>query len=312
MTTRLALIATLLLLAACVSTPDRRPRDLIEAEQQLGQGTRAFRNDDYRSAAALFRRALDYYRSVDDAEGQARALINLAETALAVDDRHAAHQHLAALTRLSPRLPQTGLAPRIGLLEARLALREGRADEATRLLDGLLARLPEDRRRPEDPLYQALLLRRAEAALAGPTPADAEPRLQPLLPLADRGRLAPEMQARLLRLQAELLLLEDRPDAACAQLEQALAVARQSRRRPAIAAALEALAAQSRHQGRLREAAELLERALPVRSRLLDQAALRRDLESLLALYRELGDGEAERRIQATLARLPAQGPARP
>ncbi|RMG54622.1 MAG: tetratricopeptide repeat protein [Gammaproteobacteria bacterium] len=307
--TRSPLIIALLcaLLAGCVSSPDSRPRGLIEAEQQLGQGARAFRDDDYRSAAALFRRALDYYRSIDDAHGQALALINLAETALAVDDRTAVRQHLAALAQLQPRLGESQLERRIGLLRARLLLREGHPAEAARLLDRLLADTEPIASKP-GLLHLALLARRTEAALAENDLTTAQTLLQQLAPALERDATPSGLRARILRLQAALHARQGDPAGAEILLQQALTLAHRSRNRPAIAATLEELADLALKRKQPARAAELLERALPVRSRLLDQAALRRDLERLDRLYAQLGDETARRRIRAALAQLPASG----
>ena len=138
----IALTGVMLLsvLTGCVRPPDQRPEVVIRGERQLQLGVRAYNNNDYRTAATLFTKAIELYQSIDDREGIIRGYINLMETALAVGNFQSAEQHLQALYTINNEPEFSAYRKRVEMLKVKLDFAQGDYQEA---LASLLPLIPE-------------------------------------------------------------------------------------------------------------------------------------------------------------------------
>jgi tetratricopeptide (TPR) repeat protein len=285
--------ATAILLAACVSQPDRRPEVQIQGEQQLKRGTHAYVNNDYHTAAAMFRESLALYQGIDDLDGIAQSRINLVETALAVGNYRSAAEQLDALDRLTEQAGGTAYRERARLLRATLAFREGRLAEAERLLAPLLPAFDDNDRTLGRPSEAGLNALASQARIASESSmAQAAPWLRRLANTLkmEMFKERPSIEALLQRLLARQAVEAGRPGVAVAHLEQALAAVKRAGDRRGIANTLQALARLHMHEERWQTAAELLQRALDVRSAMLDRAGIAAVLHDLILVEERLGN----------------------
>lgn len=298
---RFAPFLLLLLLAGCASPPPERPPVLVDSERYLHQGVAAFHNDEYRLAADLFQRALHLYQGIDHRRGELLCRLNLAETALAVDNHAAAEGQLAAAAGLVQADP--ALRPRLALLRARLALRRGMHAEAGQWLEGLLPGFDGERVTTAlDSTTLAVLAVRTRLAFdRGDEDAGLWSRR---FSLAVGEGERPLYRARALRFEAALA-----PSGQAAEkLDQALALYKAVPYRPGIAATLEAQAALHMSAERWLEAEDALRRALAVRSVLLNRADTADVLRRLMRVNTALGRSEQVAALERWVGLVESRG----
>ncbi len=307
---RLWLIVLCTAVIGCVGQPDRRPEVQIQGELQLQRGTRAYINNDYRTAAAMFRRSLELYQSIDDLEGIAHSRINLIETALAVGNYEAASRQLSELSRL---VAQGGLVQyreRLQLLRASLAFQQRRYEEALALLEPLLPEFDDDGRVIGTPSEEALSAMASRARIASEY-SQTEARLwMARLSNALKSEIfkeRPAIEALLERLKARMAVEDGRLDTATEHLARALDAYKLAADRRGIAATLQAQARLRMQQEKWDDAEGLLRRALSVRSWMLDRAGTVAVLGDLVTVNERLGNTEAATELRDWHQRLSAE-----
>ncbi len=134
----LALCAALL--AACGSAPPPVPPTVTNTRNFMAEGMADYGDNRYADARSFFGRAYMQYRSVDDLQGQADALTDLADSALLQGDVPAARQNLDdAHALVEAHASLAALKPRLALMDAYADLQSGDPATAASLLDGVLA-----------------------------------------------------------------------------------------------------------------------------------------------------------------------------
>lgn len=240
----------------------------------MRDGVRAYRLDDYRTAEQRFLEALAHFRSIDHATGETDALINLADTALARSETDHARLYLREARSLDG-----GSRPRLDLIAARIALTEGNHRRVRALTDNLLAGRG-------DNIRHAALVVRAKSAMASPDE-PAEPWLTRLEAVANDGE-RPLLQASWLRLYARTVTSREAQHAA---LERALAIYREARYRPGIAAARAALGDLAADSGDRPAAWRHYRRALLIRLWLADRHRASDLIERMLVIAADVNKG---------------------
>ncbi|MFI5268643.1 MAG: hypothetical protein ACHQ7M_14815 [Chloroflexota bacterium] len=238
----------------------------------------AYNDNRYAEARNFFGRAYMQYRSVDDLQHQADALVDLADSALLQGDVTAARGNLAdAHTVVDSRASLAALKPRLTLMDAYADLQSGDVAGATDRLDGLLAEtgLPSEVRR-------AALFARTQAAFDAKAP-DAG---QWLTKLGKPGADSLDA-ARLERLQA---IAEPDTTKAAALYAAALQRYQNAYYRPGIAATHEEWGARLLAHQDWRGARDHLGRALNVRLWMYDASRSAHVLDELASVDTALGD----------------------
>lgn len=270
-----ALIAALLL-AACGSKPVRPPATVSNAQNDMATGMLAYGDNNYTEARTFFGRAFMEYRSVDNLDREADALVDLADAALQQGDVPAARVYMDQAQTILGTHPVTGLPARLALLQAYADLQSGDATGAAQTLDALL----NDTGTSAD-VKRAALFARVQAAFDAKAP-DA-PRW-----LAKLGKPQGDLeQARLERLQA---LAANNAGKAETLYADALQRYRAASYRPGIAAANEEWGALLLTQQQWKDARDHLQRALNVRLWMYDAARSAKDLEGMQQADTALGD----------------------
>jgi len=287
MSRALSCLLLILWLTGCVTPPPPQPEAVARAERALQSGVTAYGEQMYADAAGHFREALALYEGMDDRKGVLQSRLNLAETAIAVDNRGAARRYLAAAAGLATE----GLAawrPRIALLQARLARVEGERAAARAHLAPLLPRFdPEERPVGEvTALGRAALAERTALAFAE---AEEEARWTRRLANSLDPEGNPLLAARLQRFQARLA--ED-PAEAEGLLTESLRRYKAALHRPGIAATLGELAERRMAAGEWAQAEQYLLRSLAVRAWILDRPGTVQTLKQLAAVSRARGETE--------------------
>jgi tetratricopeptide (TPR) repeat protein len=243
-------------LAACGHTPAPRPAVVESAIEWNQRGQSAFRAGELARARDAYRQALRLYRSIEDADGIATELINVAWLEHALGDTPAAK---AALDEVSasraPGFPATQRAE-AAYRRAWIAQREQRPVETAEWLARAEALC-----RADCPAHGRILNLHAQSEIAaGRLAAGRELARRALAANQKAGDKAEEANA--LRLLAETLLaLGDAPEAAL-RYEQALALDKETGQPDKVAADLLGLGAAARARQRLPEAREYYRRAL--------------------------------------------------
>ena len=268
-------------LAGCGSPPPPVPQTETNTRTFMAEAMADYNDNRYAEAREFFGRAYMQYRSVDDLQGQADALVDLADAALLQGDVAAARGNLKdAHALVDGHSTLAAIKPRLTLLDAYGDLQSGDAAGAAGRLDPLVA----PNGAPAD-VARAALFARTQAAFDAKAP-DAGQWLAKLGKPTDN----PLDAARLERLQA---LAE--PDAARAAALYADALQRYQAAfyRPGIAAVHEEWGARLMVQPDWTSARDHLQRALQVRLWMYDASHSVRILGELGTVDQALGDATA-------------------
>ncbi len=266
-----------LCLAACASAPGEQPAELVSnAERLLSQGVSRFSEDNYAAALLHFRRALDEYRLIDDADGAFESSINIARTRLAMNQVDKASEWVAAADRLIAEYqPARANEYRetTALLEASILFREGDTAAATEILNTLVNSQNRTSR------LNSLDLR---TRIAFATATDQQTWLERYRQAIKQNAQASTLHtARLLRYEAELQTTKPVSDS---RYEDALKLYRKLAHKRGIAATLQEWSASDSEYGAYVSAEQKLLRALYIRASLKDQ----RNLKRLFQQYQQL------------------------
>ncbi len=275
-----------LLLTACGSRPTRQPAVVLDSENDMALGMRAYQDNNYTQARNYFARALAQYRSVDQRAGELNALIDLADSALGQGEYLAARDYLGEADKFAANGSFTALRPHIELLTAYADMQAGDTQLAAAQLDALL----NDPTTPAD-IRQAALFAHTQTAFDLKS-ADATAWLGKLG--AALGKNPDALSAaRYQRLQAMAARNNGDLQQATALYTKALNAYRAVYYRPGIAATLEEWADLSMQQKNWNTAKNQLQRALDVRLSMYDRTHSIRDLDNLMQTDTALGDTAA-------------------
>jgi len=277
-----AAVATTAVLAACGSPPPP-PQTVTNTRTFMAEAMADYNDNRYAEAREFFGRAYMQYRSVDDLQGQADALVDLADAALLQGDVTAARGNLKDVHALADsRASLAALKPRLTLMDAYADLQSGDAAGATQRLAPLLAA----NGAPPD-VARAALFARTQAAFDAKAP-DAPQWLAKLGKATDN----PLDGARLERLQA---LAEPDTAKAAALYAESLQRYQTAYYRPGIAAVHEEWGVRLVAQQDWSDARDHLQRALQVRLWMYDASHSERILDELTTVDHALGDMAAAR-----------------
>lgn len=296
------LLLFLLGVGGCVQ-PEVAPKSPAFArpgEQLLAAGVRSFTYGDYPSAMHFFKKALVVGRGVDDVSGIAQAEVNMAETALSMGEVKQAQNHLLEAQRLTEREGLEGFAPRLEMISASIAIREGRGDEALSILAPYLTNTNgvHDANGFSDEIRLAALISRTELAVSA-----ADRKLvrywtkQYRQALMGMGAIHPRFQARLFRFEARLAHWDGKLQERDEFLRQAVKIYRDELARPGLAAVLAEWGQYLEEEKDRDGARDRFDRALFVRVEMQD----RYGSERVLALLEELDADNAQgQRLEET------------
>ena len=161
MTRKYLLLPTLsaALLAACGSKPVLPPATVSNSQNFMATGMAAYQDNRYTEARSYFGRALMEFRSVDDQEHEADALLDLADSSLQQGDVKMGREEIAQARTVLASRPVPELPARLALLEAYADLLDKDPAGAIAVLDALQA---DSGATPE--VKRAALIARAQAA----------------------------------------------------------------------------------------------------------------------------------------------------
>ena|SRR5579859_4336795 len=264
------------LLAACGSKPVQPPAVVSQSQSFMASGMQAYNDNRYTEARNFFGRAFAEYRSVDDLDREADALIDLADAALQQGDVQAARDDIKQARAVLALHPIAGLPIRLTLLEAYADLQSQDPASAIAALDQLVR----DATAPTD-VYRAALFARTQAAFDAKA-ADAPQWLEKL------GKGEGDLDvARLERLQALNAVDNSNAESLYAS---ALHRYQLGYHRPGIAAVHEEWGALLLSQQKWAAARDHLQRALDVRLWMYDASRSARDLQAMQQADTALGD----------------------
>ncbi len=268
------------LLLGCAGQPPAPPKALQQPAQTMQLGMAAWRNDELSSAQLLFAKAAQQYRSIDHADGEFGARLNLAAISLVLGKPQPAQQQLDAAKRLHVASDDTADA-RMTLLQAQTWMLEANYSRALLALESLLV-APQT-----GSLRDAVLLERARLAGLQKTPI--RPWLEELGDVSDQ---APRIQASRERMLARAAQESGNTAEQEAHLNAALELYRQAFYRPGIAATHSALGDYATQQREWQQADEHYRIALDIQLWMHDQVHAQQSLRALARTAQELGQPE--------------------
>ncbi|HET7651349.1 MAG TPA: hypothetical protein VFL15_11690 [Gammaproteobacteria bacterium] len=281
-----AALATALMLAACGSRPTPQPATITSSRDAMTLGMQAYMDDRYLEARNYFERALVEYRSVDNAEGQLDALVDLADSALGQGEYQAARTYLRNADSLLVKGNYSVIAAHVSLLHAYADMQAGDDNAALTRLDTLL-----NTSNTPDNVTQSALFARTQVAFDLDA-ADSAQWLGKLGSSLDK-RGGALVESRYQRLQALAARKQGDVKHAAALYENALQGYRDVYYRPGIAATLEEWAGMSAAGQQWASARDRLRRALDIRLWLYDRNHAEKDLEKLAEVDAKLGNAAA-------------------
>lgn len=312
-----SLIGIFMLMQSCASTPDSRPKALIDAEYYQQQGTNAFYNDEYSLAADQFTRALKLYQSIDDHTGMLESHINLIETSIAIGNLKSARQQLVSLNGLPGLTDRADLADladtgsnvnyrdRVILLRVKLLFNEQKYSDAISELQPILPEFNQNDQLLKNNPHNLNILS-SMARFSVHTHSTESTIWLKRLELAINQKKGPtdRYQALLLRLQASHKQYKGDFESSKKYINRALTIYRRLAYRRGIAASLQQLANLEVQQQHFEQADNLLQRALNIHLWTLNKKATIKVLEELIKVNNILGNDQAAEEYSEQLNKL--------
>ena len=299
------LTAFLILLTSCASTPEARPKALLNAEYYLQQGTQAFYNDEYATAAQEFSQALKIYQSIDRETGILESHINLAETSIAIGNHSAAWQQLQTIEGLLENSPHSTYTNQVQLLKIKLLFNEQEYVSALALLEPILPQFDAQQNalsKNDDTLNIIISMTRISITTKSPQAGLWLQRLRQAI--NPQPEILNRYTAMFYRLQASLLESEGKLTESKSLLNQALDIYHQLAYRRGIAASLQQLATLEIKQQQWQQADLLLQRALKIHLWTLNQRDTIEVLQHLVDVNNQLGNINRSREFSTQLEKL--------
>ena len=299
------LTGLLIMLLSCASTPDTRPKALLDAEYYQQQGTQAFYNDEYATAANEFSQALKIYQSIDRESGILESLINLTETSIAIGNHTAAWQQLKTIEGLLENSQLSNYTIRTKLLKIKLLFNEKEYASALTLLEPILPKfdaLQNVQSINDDTLNIIISMTRLSIIIKSPQAGLWLQRLRQAI--NPQPEMPNRYSAMLYRLQASQLENEGQFAESKSLLNKALDIYHQLAYRRGIAASLQQLATLEMEQQQWQQADFLLQRALKIHLWTLNERDTVEVLQQLVEVNKRLGHLNRSREFSAQLEKL--------
>jgi tetratricopeptide (TPR) repeat protein len=216
-----------------------RPHAVIQSENFMQQGIKAFQQDNFLQAINSFNKALVLYQSIDEQNGILLARINLIESALAISRFDLAEQNFALIGN-TERLPPA-LSSKIILLKAHELFLQEHYHDALKTLDPLLAQLPDTYKEPDSGQINLLLTKTKFAIFAHSADANSWfKRLDAVM--AENSTINLKQKALFKRLSAHITQQKNNQEQAITLMQQAIDLYKSKANRRAIATCLQEIA----------------------------------------------------------------------
>ncbi len=291
----LFLLLFCMVLTGCSGSPVTKSVVVLDAESFTNAGIEAFSRAEWKQAKTLFNRALSLYQGIDDQQGVLYNHINLAEVALSINDFPSVQRHLGFATEIAKNNPMQEFQARIRLLYALEALKQKKTTQAETILQPLLPEF--DRLIPTtvpDEIQMAAIANRTKIAFIQKL--DEQFWIQryanALKLLANKK---PELEARLLRFQANLSKRQGDFEESESKLQKALTEYKKNLFRTGIAETLFELGQLYKEQSLWQQAKNYFNRSLDVFRYQKNLAKVNQLTEILDIVETQLGDLESDK-----------------
>ncbi len=291
------------LLGACGGTPPQKlPEPLQSAADAETRGIVAYRAGRYPTSIKHFSTALKYYKSIDHPSGQARAYINLAQSALAINQLELVRRQIDQLEELINYANLKTYSSRLLLLKSTYLTRLQAYQQAIEITDRIIDSADIETGTQNGNLKTAALINRAILAVKTDDP-QSKARILETRRLLDKDT-EKSAYIRLLRLEGELELAQKNHTAAEQLLKNALSGYRETLYQPGIAASLADLGELKLATGEPAIADIYLKRALDIRLIIGDRYTAETLLNRLYLLEQSRNNVETAEKYQRQLKKL--------
>ncbi len=272
----LAVIAITLVTTACVSSPDEKQPEAIEAANNaLSSGVGHYNNSKHELAISYFKNALRDFRSIDHQYGIASSCLNLSKSHLSIGNTDTAEAYLKQAQRIIKRENIKQLNNHLSIIKSSIAIENNQLAQAKEILQPLLTN------NSNNAFTLAAIQNRTRIAFAEATADnndEAKQWTEKFEQQIKTGAKNPSRKARLARFKAALSNDSDTQEK---HLSAALDIYRQQTNRPGIAATLQEWGDTLIQQKQTEVARDKLQRALYIRQSLQDRKNSLKVLNSL-------------------------------
>ena len=272
----LAVIAITLITTACVSGPDEKQPEAIEAANNaLSSGVGHYNNSKHELAISYFKNALRDFRSIDHQYGIASSCLNLSKSHLSIGNTDTAEAYLKQAQRIIKHENIKQLNNHLSIIKSSIAIENNQLAQAKEILQPLLTN------NSNNAFTLAAIQNRTRIAFAEATADnndEAKQWTEKFEQQIKTGAKNPSRKARLARFKAALSNDSDTQEK---HLSAALDIYRQQTNRPGIAATLQEWGDTLIQQKQTEVARDKLQRALYIRQSLQDRKNSLKVLNSL-------------------------------
>ena len=282
----LAVIAITLVTTACVSSPDEKQPEAIEAANNaLSSGVGHYNNSKHELAISYFKNALRDFRSIDHQYGIASSCLNLSKSHLSIGNTDTAEAYLKQAQRIIKHENIKQLNNHLSIIKSSIAIENNQLAQAKEILQPLLTN------NSNNAFTLAAIQNRTRIAFAEATADnndEAKQWTEKFEQQIKTGAKNPSRKARLARFKAALSNDSDTQEK---HLSAALDIYRQQTNRPGIAATLQEWGDTLIQQNINEAAKDKLQRALYIRQSLQDR---KNSLKTLNSLARISNDSKTQ------------------
>lgn len=288
----LAVIAITLITTACVSGPDeKRPEAIEAANNALSSGVGHYNNSKHELAISYFKNALRDFRSIDHQYGIASSCLNLSKSHLSIGNTDTAEAYLKQAQRIIKRENIKQLNNHLSIIESSIAIENKQLAQAKEILQPLLTN------NSNNAFTLAAIQNRTRIAFAEATADNNDEAKQWTEKFEQQIKTGAQNQSRKARLARFKAALSNDTSTQEKHLSAALDIYRQQTNRPGIAATLQEWGDVLIQQKQTEAAKDKLQRALYIRQSLQDR---KNSLKTLNSLARISNDSKS----QAWIAKL--------
>lgn len=267
------ILAITILTTACVSGPDEKQPEAIEAANNaLSSGVNNYNKSQYELASSYFKNALRDFRSIDHQHGIASSCLNLSKTHLTTGNIETAEAYLQQAQRIIQQESLVQLVDHLRIIQSSIAIENNQLEHASKILAPLL------QNDINNAFTLAAIQNRTRIAHASENKDDARHWTNSFEQKIKSISGSKTHKARLARFKANL---SEDAEIQNKHLSEALSIYRNKTNRPGIAATLQQWAEILIHQKQIEAAKDKLQRALYIRQSLQDRKKSLKILNSL-------------------------------
>lgn len=278
---------------ACSSAPEKsKPYWLQVANGFADKGIVFYQQQKYAASTVEFNRALNAYQRFDYVEGLAESYLNLAKSEIAQSNISNAKDYLRQLKALVEENNFTSMAVHLDIMQSSIAINMGESGRVIEILDKYLGSVGENKMNVAENIYMALLTNRVKVSILSAS--DSEKWVNIYEAKVVKNDF---YRARLLRFKGQLAGKLNKVNVVNKKFSQALNLYREQANPKSVLSTLKEWGAALNDNKKFEGAIKRFEAAYKVAESSTNEFETRNVLNSLLKVYKNIGDEKNIQRI---------------